>query len=258
MIEVPADSLYYWCYTQGLKHVSYEELIASVAMAGRELREKDIANYWNGWYKSDINSQSVFKIRCQSQRDKAYWDMTWNEYPQHPYLGMPEFEQRWVPCDSTLRPLIRWSNGCMNKVDAECMRGCSVLGENMLGTKMIVIDCDGDHDKDHLDTDAIRYLSRYIPLTHALAKPKCVKDYNNLPYGCEDIAYQPASFHLTFLVDKVVPTMHFPHAHIDIVGNKRNSLRFWKNKVWNGIEPIPMTPEIWEDIKKYIAWKERK
>ena len=256
MLDVPDGSLYYWCYTMGLKHVDLTELAGSVALSGKELREKDIQNYWNGWYRSDTGSKPVFSIGKTAVRQREYWDMRWTDYPIHPYLGMPEFEQRWVPCDDTLRPLIRWSEGCMQKVDAECMRGCSVLGENMLATKMIVIDCDGDHDKEMLDLDAIRYLSRFIPQTHSLAKPKTVSEYGPLPFGAEDIAYQPASFHLTFAVDRVVPTMHFPKAHIDIVGNKRNSLRFWKNKVWNGLEPTPMTDEIWESIKQYIRSKE--
>lgn len=255
-MEVPDGSLYYWCYIQGLKKVDISELVCSVTLAGRELRDKDIQNYWNGFYKSDTSSRPVFTIGRTAVKRNEYFEMGWQDYPDHPYLGMPEFEQRWVPCNDTLRPLIKWSEGCYTKVDAECTRGCSVLGENMLATKMIVIDCDGDHDKEFLDTDAIRYLSKFIPFTHALAKPKCVSEYGPLPFGCEDIAYQPASFHLTFSVDKVVPTMHFPRAHIDIVGNKRNSLRFWKNKVWNGIEPAPMTPEIWEAIKQYIRSKE--
>lgn len=256
MIDVPDGSLYYWCYTMGLKRIDISELIGSVTANGRELREKDIQNYWNGWYRSDTKDRPVFSLGHKSSRQLQYRTTRWGDYPPHPYIGMPEFEQRWVPCDGSLRPLIKWSSGCMQKVDAECMPGCQVLGENMLATKMIVIDCDGDHDKDSLDLDAIRFLSRYIHMTHSLAKPKTVSEYGQLAYGAEDIAYQPASFHLTFSVDKVVPTMHFPKAHIDIVGNKRNSLRFWKNKVWNGRAPIPMTDEIWEDIKRYIERKE--
>lgn len=257
MLNVPEGSLYYWCYIMGLKHVELDELKTEVALAGKELRDKDIQNYWNGWIKADSDSErSVFRLGKTMVRQREYWNWGWNDYPQHPYLGMPEFEQRWVPCDENLRPLILWSKGCMDYYDAKCMRGSKVLGENMLATKMIVIDCDGDHDKNELDLDAIRFLSRYIPMTHTLMKPKAVSEYGPLPFGAEDIAYQPASFHLTFAVDKVVPTMHFPRAHIDIVGNKRNSLRFWKNKTWNGKQPIPMTDEIWEAIKSYIRSKE--
>ena len=62
----------------------------------------------------------------------------------------------------------------------------------------------------------------------------------------------PASFHLTFAVDRVIPTMHFSKAHMDIVGNKENSLRYLKNKIWNGIEPLPMNEAIWDDIKSYV------
>ena len=46
--------------------------------------------------------------------------------------------------------------------------------------------------------------------------------------------------------------MHFPEAHIDIVGNRRNSLRYMKDKRWNGLQPIEMTDEIWHELQEFV------
>ena len=46
--------------------------------------------------------------------------------------------------------------------------------------------------------------------------------------------------------------MHFPKAHIDIIGNQVNSLRYLKTKSWNGMVPMRMTAKIWNEITDYI------
>ena len=253
MIEVPEDSIYFWMYAQGLKHVSLEDIELACKVIGKDIREKDVKNYWNGWYRSDLATggyRDVFAIH--EDKKKPYFEMEWSDYPIHPYLGQPEIDNRWVPCTKEGKPLYKWSQGCMSRIDAECMRGCGSLAENLKGTKMIVIDCDGDHSKDNLDYEAIMYLSKYIGITHAMAKPKKVSDYGSVPIEYAGLADMPASFHLTFAVDRVIPTMHFSKAHVDIVGNKENSLRYLKNKIWNGIEPLPMNEAIWDDIKSYV------
>ena len=65
----------------------------------------------------------------------------------------------------------------------------------------------------------------------------------------------PVSFHLSFMVDRVIPTMHFPKAHIDIIGNQVNSLRYLKTKRWNGMVPMMMTAKIWNEITDYIRMR---
>lgn len=251
-IQVPEGSLYIWCYSQGLKHIGLEELLSAVRCAGKDLRPKDIENYWNGWYNSDMyrtNGDSVFSLRHKIVSSSlGYLDMAYSDYPVHPYIEYPEVQNRWVPCNKDNKPMIQWGNGCLTKGDAEAWPNQVYLAENLKGTKIIVIDCDGDHDT-QLDFGTIARLSYYRDKTHCLDKPKMIWEYE----GYEDVQIDfPASFHLTFTVDRLIPTMHFPWANIDIIGNAKNSLRYLKNKTWNGIDPAPMTNEIWDDIKRYV------
>lgn len=257
MLEVPNGSIYFWMYTQGLKHVPTQDIVDACATAGTSIRKKDWDNYYNGFYRSDLRDaydKNVF-VLSRALREPAsslnYFDMAYHDYPDHPYLGMPEIENRFVPCSSHNKPMIKWGEGCMSKEDAQAYVKQRYLAENLKGCKFIVVDCDGDHDE-VLDMEAISFFSSFIHQTHTLMKPKHIYEYK----GYEDTGIeQCASFHLTFAVDKVIPTMHFPYAHIDIVGNKMNSLRYFKNKVWNNLPPLQMNDEIWEKIKSFIAYK---
>lgn len=252
-LEVPNDSIYLWMYIQGLKHVSYDDVEKAVLDAGKNIRKKDCQNYWNGFYRSDLYSgnpeTSMFNVHVNNE---ATYRMTkYSEYPEHPYKGMPEIENRWVPCNQNNKPMIKWGNGCLTRQEAKSWIGSKYLAENTKGTQHIIVDCDGDHDEGRLDMETIEFLSKYMHMTHTLYKPKMC-----LEYGYGDISGLPASYHLTFFTDRVIPTMHFPAAHIDIIGNKENSLRYIKNKVWNNVDMIPMTDEIWDDIKTYIIRRE--
>ena len=251
-MDLPNGSLYFWMYQQGLQGVSYQDIVDACRCQSREIRPKDEQNYFNGRYKRELYL-STRDILSAPVKHGTQSPLAYEEYPIHPYLDMPEVEQRWVPCNADGKPLYKWSNGCLSYYDAKCMKYCRSLAENMKGTKAIVIDCDGDHG-DELDFETIKFLSKYIGRTHCLAKPKLVRDYTNDTHGLDEI---PASYHLTFTVDRVIPTMHFASSHIDVIGNKGNSLRYLKNKVWNQIDPIPMTPEIWNDIMNYVHRKEQ-
>ena len=246
MIQLPEGSIYFWMYTQGLKHVPLSDIVLACQMAGVEIRQKDEQNYWNGWYRSDMYSgprRSALEFGSVHAAGKNYFQLEYRDYPVHPYLGQPDPANRFVPCDKDNRPLIKWSSGCLEMDDARAYKDAVYLGENLKGCKFIVVDCDGDHG-DELDLDTIRFLSQFR--THRLSKPG---DENT-------VDGMPVSFHLTFRVDRVIPTMHFPKAHVDIVGNRHNSLRYFKNKEWNGVEPIDMTDEIWDEIKSYIRTRE--
>lgn len=258
MVPPLGTSIYLWMYSEGLKHTDLVDVLTDLAAAGHNVRDKDIRNYWNGWINSDRNRNNAFSLFNVQERTSRFQESKLSDYPMHPYLGLPELDDRWVACNSECIPLYKYSEIRKTRENASCMVGCKVLGENMLATKMIVIDIDGDHDKTGIDIELIRHFSRYISITHTLQKPKPVRMYGDLPFGAEDIANVSASFHLCFATDRVIPTMHFPVAHIDLLGNRTNQLRFWKNKVWNGLEPVMLTDEVWEDLKKYICMQERK
>lgn len=257
MIDVPQDSIYFWMYKQGLKHVPLQEILSACRYVGKQVRQKDIENYWNGWYRSSLYSldgNDVFSLKSEkiyTSSSSSYFDMDYEDYTPHPYPYYPDVMNRWVPCNVDNKPMIKWGKGCMSLADAKAYRNQVYLAENLKGCKFIVIDCDGDHDS-KLDMQTVAHLWRYASITHTLSKPKNICEYEGYEStGCDT----PASFHLTFTVDRVIPTMHFPYAHIDIVGNKCNSLRYLKNKRWNGIQPVQMTPEIWNDIRKYITYR---
>lgn len=256
-MQVPNGSIYHWMYKQGLKHVDLTDIEIAVKALGIGIREKDYANYWNGYYNSDLYKSDIFMLkRGNSQLVSSsvkFFDAPYSSYPEHPYLDMPEIENRWVPCNGNNKPMIQWSQGCMTLADAKAKVGQVYLGENLKGCKFIVIDCDGDHDEGRFDWDTIEFLWKFSKVTHCLMKPKMIRDYKGAPN-----INRPASFHITFAVDRIIPTMHFPYAHIDIVGNEKNSLRYIKNKIWNGLNPIPMTDEIWGQLQQYIKQRKEK
>lgn len=261
MMQVPAGSIYYQCYTWGLKHVPLQEWTDACRLAGKQVRQKDVDNYWNGWQNSDLygGTRDVFAVSSRATTPQQdYFSKKYSDYPEHPYNNYPDIIAKWVPCNASNKPMIKWSEGCMTKIDASCFPGSVYLGENMKGCKTIVIDCDGDHeivdDKVDIDLRTVAFLYEIGRGTHMLSKPKKICEYE----GWENTGIQtPASFHLTFRVDRIIPTMHFPWCHIDVVGNEKNSLRYLKNKEWNGLQPAYMTDNIWEMIKRYVENRRR-
>lgn len=250
MIIVPEGSLYFWCYTMGLKHVDIRDIENAVAHAGKNLRKKDIDNYWNGWFRSDLylrNEDSVWKIRSAKSKSIGMQDLSEFETLPCEYI-LRDVESRWVPCNKNNKPMVKWGNGCMSMVDATSWPGQTYLAENNKGVGRVIIDCDGDHGE-RLDIETIMFLSKYVPMTHTLYKEVMVCD---VPGYEETAIHEPVSFHLSFTTVRIIPTMHFPKAGIDIIGNKENSLRYIKNKKWNNLPMIPITHEIWNDISRYI------
>ena len=253
MVDVPDGSIYFWMYSQGLRQIPIEDIEMACLSMRKEIREKDYDNYWRGYYKSELyltdNWNSIFRFHhwLDSNSSTVFLDNSYSKYPEHPYGT--NVQDRWVPCNKDNKPMIKWGNGCLDLMDARCYPGQVYLAENMLGCNRIVIDCDGDHD-DILDLETIAFLWRFASMTHTLCKPKRIEEYE----GYESTGLEiPASFHLTFEVDRVIPTMHFPYAHVDIIGNRRNSLRYLKNKEWNGLLPAKMTEEVWKELQGYIG-----
>lgn len=256
VLTIPPGSIYLWMYNQGLKQVAIEDIEAACAMSGVNIREKDYDNYWRGYYKHEFyksdNWERIFRFHkwMDQPSSKLFKTTSYSEFPTHPF-GF-DVKDRWVPCNAANKPLIKWGQGCMSAIDARSYPNQVYLAENMLGRDKIIVDCDGDHDT-QLDLELIMFLQKYLDKTHALMKPKAVCEYE----GYEDTGITvPASFHLMFVVDRVIPTMHFPSAHMDIIGNRRNSLRYMKNKVWNGVQPIKMTEEIWHELQEFVKHRE--
>ena len=251
MLQVPDGSIYFWMYTEGLKHTPIEDIQAACSAAGVDIRPKDMQNWVNGWMRSDRTTGE----RPVSMGGKNNFERNLFDYPENPSMAIGERTDCWVPCNAENKPLIKWSNGCMQKEDAIAYKNCVYLGQNMLDQHKIVIDCDGDHGG-QLNFDVIRWGHKYPTETHMLAKPKRLIEYGvELPDDVDPM--WSASFHLTFFTDRWIPTQHFPAAHLDIVGNRNNSMRYWKNKVWNRLAPLQLTQEIWDDIYNYVERMKR-
>lgn len=254
MVPGPGESIYLWMYRQGLRQRPIDEVVMDLMATGHDVRAKDLRNYWNGWYRHDLYHGEGRSIGCPDSvmggGAKRYSD-----YPEHPYLGKPEILNCFVPCSAENKPLVKWSRGTMSLSDARAWPGCEYLAENLRGAQRIVIDVDGDHGDD-LDLEAIIFFSRYMDRTCCHSKPEIAFDWIVEHEGewVGDLAAAdlPVSYHLTFGVDRVVPTMHFPRAHVDIVGNRVNSLRYFKNKEYNGLPPLMMDDGIWDEIMGFI------
>lgn len=248
-MEIPQGSIYLWMYRQGLKGVPLDDILTACQRCGKQVRKKDVDNYNNGLRNHRDLAYSPLEFRYVPS-EKEYFKLNYSDYPI--MYEMSDVDKRWVPCSKENKPMIKWGQGCMSRSLAESTRGCEYLAENLLGTNMIVIDCDGDHDN-NLDLETIEFLWQFSSITNVLRKPKDCVDY-----GCTITEFldRPASFHLTFTVDRIIPTMHFPSAHIDIIGNKKNSLRYFKNKRSNLIPMAPMTDSIWSMIQGYIHSRE--
>ncbi len=236
MEPVPEGSIYIWMYTQGLKNRDQHELAQALHIAGKETRDKDWGNYWRGISNSTgtVKQESLINFTTPVVRKENH-DIPLTAYGLANHTNP---DKRWVPCNQVNRPMIKWgTEGCMTREEALAMAGCVYLAENMRDTNRIVIDCDGDHDKDNIDYETVKFLWQFSDLTHTIHRPG---------------EGMPLSFHLTFITSRSIPIMHFSHAHIDIIGNKTNALRYFKNKVWNNKQPTMMTTQTWETIMDYI------
>jgi len=249
------ESIYMDMYTWGLKHIDIAIIETQCKLIGKPIRKKDYDNYWRGYYRSYFREdggywKSLMRLNGNFSANQTrrmmqdYWD-----YPLNPLDRMPDVKEKWVPCSSNNKPLIPWSKYCLRFEEAVAYKNQVYLGENMRGQRLVVIDCDGDHNENDLDLETIYFLWQYSFKTHTLVKQKYLYEYGGYENVLERV---PASFHLTFTTNRVIPSMHFPWCHIDILGNENNQLRYWKTKQWNGKLPMQMDDIIWNEIKEYV------
>lgn len=257
MVPDPGESIYFWMYRQGLRQRPLEDVTVDLMMNGHTIRPKDLRNYWNGWYRSELHASTVIDQPMSVLHRRG--PMRYSDYPQHPFKGKPEYQDCFVPCSRDNRPLVKWSKGTMSLQDARAWPGCEYLAENMKGAQRIVIDIDGDHGGS-LDIDVLGFFDRFRDVTCCHEKRDIVFDWYEQrgEEWCGGLheAMLPTSYHLTFGVDRVIPTMHFPKAHVDIIGNRVNSLRYFKDKRYNGLPPLMMDDDIWDEITGYIEERE--
>ena len=234
----PNESIYLDMYRWGLKQIPIENIERECSRVGKAIRKKDYENYDRGFSKSNGRNDPKSVLRIQHQV-KGVLDKSLSEFKVN------TFEQprnRWVPCDERNKPLCKWTQITYSPEDAIMHPDCFYVAEQLKHCHVIVIDVDADHGS-KVDEDTLRFFNKYIDMTHCLYKES---------YG------DPLSYHLTFATNRIIPTVHCPWAHVDILGNENNQLRYRKNKVRNGRSPIELTDEIWDDIRIYLKGRKVK
>ena len=230
----PNESIYLDMYRWGLKQIPIEDIERECSRVGKEIRKKDYQNYYNGFNKSRMSSdpKSVLKIIQETKGvlDKPLYDFKVNKFEQP--------RARWVPCNEHGKPLIKWTQQELYQPeDVIYYPDSFYYAENLKHCHVIVLDIDADHGN-QVDEDTLRFFNRYMNKTHCLYK----ESYDGVP----------KSYHLTFYTDRIIPTVHCSWAHVDILGNEGNQLRYRKNKARNGLEPMYLTPELWDEIRTYL------
>jgi len=140
--------------------------------------------------------------------------------------------------------MIKWGQGCMEYNDAKALAGQKYLGINNRGLDRIVIDIDGDHDKNNLDWEIIEFGNKFIGYTKTMSRP----NYRALN-PCNNLVRIPG-FHIIFKTNRVIPVMHY--RHLDIIGNEVNTLQYLKTKQADNVETAELTPDVWRVIIDFI------
>ena len=251
------QSPYFGMFRAGRLGYTIEEVTSHCTMHGIPLRAKDIQSWQDGAFKNQV-SQAIFEQRLAEGRQRpgsrinptskvgqmpinlpslrlatqpSFDTIRLEDLPLLP-KGWKGCERRFFPCTPDNRPMMQWG-WKPGFEDAEALSPVRWVGFNNLYQPMVVFDIDGvGHGT--IDEQVIRFGDQFRGRTMIVEDPKKV-----------------GSFHIYFRTDRLVPVKHFPHAKLDLMGNAVNAAVYMKNKKWNGIEPIELTPQIWNLMQAY-------
>lgn len=264
------QSPYFGMFKAGRLGYTIEEVTSHCTVHGIPLRAKDIQSWQDGAFKNQV-SQAIFEQRLASERNrpgshinpKGIRTQVPVNLPSLRLVSQPDFdavrlhdlpllpsgwkgcERRFFPCTADNKPMMQWGwkpgfePNLMLRCDAEAISPVRWVGFNNLYQPMVIFDIDGvGHGK--IDEQVIRFGNQFRNQTMTVEDPR-----------------KPGSFHLYFHTDRLIPVKHFPHAKLDLMGNAVNAAVYMKNKVWNGIMPAELTPEVWNLLQEYqIARRE--
>lgn len=255
---VPTGSIYVWCYVQGLRGVSWDDILLALAPHGITPRDgihhydnKDYRNWSDGMDKFLGKKHSLVAqglpttlLHNVTPRSDPRVLKNLNDYPSLD-CDSEEFERtRWIPCGESGKPLVPWSSTRFTLNEARLWPACRYLAENLKGCRWIVLDFDVDHDKDNLNWELRDFglqLLKDFP-TQALYKPDWM------------------GFHLTYWTDLEIETRHLNHVSIDVCGNATGTsgqLRYFKTKKANDVPQAGLlTDEVWSRIQEYSLTKD--
>ena len=221
-----SESWYFWFYSAGLKGIPWEEIVAFANSSGKIIRPKDYDNYVRGFHKH--SDPFAVEIPKRSLPDSI------EAFPRFKQDHREPFD-KWIPCNKDCKPLVKWSQTRCTLMEAQAYRHCEVLGINNKGCHHVTIDVDADHDGP-IDMSVVEYWKPWIQMTKARVKWS--------PDGT------PASFHLDFYTDRIMPTYHLPK--LDLLGNQQNQVIYLKpNKVDNGLPMMELNDFVWKELKRY-------
>lgn len=236
----PGESPYLAMFQAGVLAIPLEDVLNKLASVGIQPREKDIANWANGYYRGHVQTRiesnplnpKLIRIFDDFETKKL------SEYPQYPIQWTPP-SKRFIPCNQEGKPMVAWgykenfTPQLYTREEALEISPCNWIGQNMLYQRFIVVDIDGT-GHGVTDESTIRFGEYFKQYTLTFEDPN-----------------KPGSFHLYFHTDRIVPVKHFPHAKIDMMGNAVNAAVYFKNKQPNGKQMAELTDEIFEAIKAY-------
>lgn len=169
----------------------------------------------------------------------------------HDFYWMPQTwtgtTRRFFACSKNNTPLTRWGYVAPDPItntsffdpnllpltDATCLSPVRWVGQNTYLQPFVVLDVDGvGHGC--VDTDTIRFGEQFKNKTLTYEDPT-----------------KPGSFHLYFKTNRLIPTQHFPHAKLDLIGNNTNAAVYFKNKVSNHKPMLDLNAYIYNEIQKY-------
>lgn len=244
----PGESPYVGMYSAGRVGYSIEESVDYCNSIGLPIRQKDIANWENGHFVWQMDSRTHdlnpgHKSGYIGQAPvagigKIPDDLQLSDFPKMPD-GWKGTERRFFPCTSDNKPMMQWGwkpgfvPALMPYIDAKVLSPVGWVGQNMLYQTFIVLDIDGVGHGCR-DEQTIMFGEQLASYTMKMEDPN-----------------KKGSFHLYFTTDRLIPVRHYPHAKIDLMGNAVNAAVYLKNKVNNGINPMPLTDEIWNLIQEY-------
>lgn len=258
------ESPYFGMFRAGRLGYSIEEVTAHCTANGIPLRAKDIQSWQDGAFKNQV-SQAMFEQKLAEKRSRPGSRLnpvdtpivTPTNLPSMRPAGQPSFdmirlqdlpllpkgwkgcERRFFPCTADNRPMMQWGwrqgfePDLMLRVDAEAISPVRWVGQNMLYQNFVVMDIDGVGHGTR-DEEVIRFGTMFRDRTMTLEDPR-----------------KPGSFHLYFMTDRLIPVKHFPWAKLDLMGNAVNAAVYFKNKKANGIPPMELTPEVWDEMQRY-------
>jgi hypothetical protein len=235
------QSPYFAMYTTGLMGVNDIELSDHLDYLHIPYRKKDWDNYHNGIAKRGINSTHGILHLQEPSEVKAPIEYDFSEFEHQDWWGT---DRRWFPCNDEGIPLIKWGYAedytpeLYTEAEAKALSHTGLVGQNLYMQPFIVLDIDGvGHGV--CDEQVIEFGNKYRDLTEMWEDPN-----------------KPGAFHLYFVTDKIVPTMHFAHAKLDLLGNRCNQVCYKKAKVSNKQTRLEFNAKIWNDIQSYV--QERK